>query len=84
MFIKHLFVGLIQTNGKGRTFVVSSTDAQTLHTIMGNNVEEDSILENGVGYTVTIRNQKFHTNNIENFLEHLQTWYHWYLSFRFS
>lgn len=82
-------VGLIQRNGKVKTFVVSDTSAETLHTIMGNNVEEGSILvtdsyrsyngldarfthvtvkhENGGGYVVKIGNEKFHTNNIENF-----------------
>jgi transposase-like protein len=82
-------VGLIQINGKVRTFVVANTDAQTLHQIMGDNVEEGSILVtdsyrsyNGLdtrfthvkvkheingGYVVKIGNEKFHTNNIENF-----------------
>lgn len=82
-------VGLIQINGKVKTFVVADTSADTLHTIMGNNVEEGSILvtdsyrsyngldarfthvtvkhENGGGYVVKIGNEKFHTNNIENF-----------------
>lgn len=81
-------VGLIQKDGKVRTFVVSNTDQDTLHTIMGNNVSEGSILvtdayrsyngldarfkhvtvkHEGGGYTVTIGNEKFHTNNIENF-----------------
>ncbi|MGN6196726.1 MAG: IS1595 family transposase [Ginsengibacter sp.] len=82
-------VGLIQINGKVRTFVVANTDAQTLHTIMGENVEEGSILvtdsyrsyngldarfthikvkhETNGGYVVKIGNEKFHTNNIENF-----------------
>jgi len=81
-------VGLLQQDGKVRTFVVANTDAETLHTIMGNNVSEGSILvtdayrsyigldkrythvtvkhENG-GYVATIGNQKFHTQNIENF-----------------
>lgn len=35
-------VGLIQQDGKVRTFVVKSTDAETLHTIMGQNVSEGS------------------------------------------
>ena len=35
---------MIQTSGKVRTFVVANTDAETLHTIMGDNVEEGSIL----------------------------------------
>jgi transposase-like protein len=35
-------VGLIQQDGKVRTFVVKNTDAQTLHTIMGQNVSEGS------------------------------------------
>lgn len=83
------FVGLIQRNGKVKTFVVNDTSAETLHTIMGNNVEEGSILvtdsyksyngldarfnhvtvkhENGGSYVVKIGNEKFHTNNIENF-----------------
>lgn len=82
-------VGLIQTNGKVKTFVVSNTDAETLHTIMGDNVSDGSILvtdayrsyngldskfthvtvkhENGGGYVVKIGNEKFHTQNIENF-----------------
>jgi transposase-like protein len=81
-------VGLLQQDGKVRTFVVSDTNAETLHTIMGDNVSEGSILvtdayrsyigldkrythvtvkhENG-GYVATIGNQKFHTQNIENF-----------------
>ena len=37
-------VGLIQRNGKVKTFVVSDTSAETLHKIMGDNVEEGSIL----------------------------------------
>ncbi len=81
-------VGLIQRDGKVRTFVVADTEAETLHQIMGNNIEEQSILVtdayrsyNGLsdrythvivkhtegGYVVKIGNEKFHTNNIENF-----------------
>lgn len=81
-------VGLIQRDGKVKTFVVSDTNSDTLHKIMGDNVEEGSILvtdayrsyngldtrythvtvkHGGGGYTVTIGNDKFHTNNIENF-----------------
>ena len=37
-------VGLITKEGKVRTFVVEDTSAETLHTIMGNNVQEGSIL----------------------------------------
>lgn len=82
-------VGLIQANGKVRTFVVNNTDSQTLHAIIDNNVKEGSMLitdsyrsynglnsrfthvtvkhENGGGYVVKIGNEKFHTQNIENF-----------------
>lgn len=82
-------VGLIQKDGKVRTFVVTDTNSETLHKIMGDNVEEGSILvtdayrsynglnerythvqvkhEEGGGYVVKIGNEKFHTNNIENF-----------------
>jgi transposase-like protein len=35
-------VGLLQRDGKIRTFVVKNTDAETLHTIMGQNVSKDS------------------------------------------
>lgn len=37
-------VGLLQKDGTVRTFVVSNTDTDTLHTIMGDNVSEGSIL----------------------------------------
>lgn len=37
-------VGLLQRDGTIRTFVVNNTDADTLHTIMGNNVSENSTL----------------------------------------
>lgn len=37
-------VGVIQKDGKVRTFVVKTVDAPTLHTIMGDNVQEGSIL----------------------------------------
>lgn len=81
-------VGLLQEGGKVKTFVVKTTDAETLHNIMGENVSEGSTVVtdayrsyNGLsdrythvvvkheegGYTVTIGNKKFHTNNIENF-----------------
>ncbi len=35
-------VGLLQRDGKIRTFVVKNTDAETLHTIMGEHVSENS------------------------------------------
>lgn len=35
-------VGLLQRDGKVKTFVVKSTDAKTLHNLMDNNVSEDS------------------------------------------
>ena len=81
-------VGLVQPNGKVRTFVVKEVNAEILHRIMGDNVQEGSVLvtdshrgylglhdrythvsvkHDGTGYTVTIGNKKFHTNNIENF-----------------
>ena len=82
-------VGLIQRDGKVKTFVVADTNTETLHKIMGDNVEEQSILvtdayrsynglsdrythvtvkhAEGGGYVVKIGNEKFHTNNIENF-----------------
>lgn len=81
-------VGLLQQDGTVRTFVVSNTDTDTLHAIMGDNVSEGSILvtdayksyngldarfthvtvkHEGGGYVVKIGNEKFHTNNIENF-----------------
>lgn len=81
-------VGLLQRDGTIRTFVVDNTDSETLHTIMGNNVSENSTLitdayrsyngldarythvtvkhENG-DYVVRIGDQRFHTQNIENF-----------------
>jgi len=37
-------VGLIQPNGKVRTFVVNDTSSKTLHKIMGDNVTEGSVL----------------------------------------
>lgn len=81
-------VGLIQKDGKVRTFVTNDIGQESLHKIMGDNVKEGSILvtdnhggylglnerythvsvkHDGTGYTVTIGNQRFHTNNIENF-----------------
>ena len=81
-------VGLIQKDGKVRMFVVKEVNQDVLHTIMGDNVKEGTILvtdshsgylgltdrythvsvkHDGTGYTVTIGNNKFHTNNIENF-----------------
>lgn len=82
-------VGLIQKNGKVRTFVVNDTSKETLHKLMGDNVKEGSVLvtdahksylgltdrythvsvkhEEGGNYVVTIGNERFHTNNIENF-----------------
>ncbi|HRP36919.1 MAG TPA: IS1595 family transposase [Candidatus Dojkabacteria bacterium] len=81
-------VGLIQRDGKVRLFVVSNTESETLHTIMGSNVAENSTVitdayraYNGLdsrythvtvkheegGYVIKIGDQKFHTNNIENF-----------------
>lgn len=81
-------IGLIQKDGKVRTFVANDISAATIHPIMVGNVKEGSILvtdahqgyvglkdrythvsvkHDGEGYTVTIGNQRFHTNNIENF-----------------
>ncbi|MBX3240175.1 MAG: IS1595 family transposase [Chitinophagaceae bacterium] len=81
-------VGLIQRDGKVRLFVVPNTESETLHTIMGSNVAENSTVitdayraYNGLdsrythvtvkheegGYVIKIGDQKFHTNNIENF-----------------
>ena len=37
-------VGLVDGNGKVKTFVVADTTAETLHTIMGDNVKEGDIL----------------------------------------
>lgn len=81
-------VGLLQRDGKVKLFVVNNVESETLHTIMGNNVKEQSTVitdayraYNGLntryshvtvkheegGYVVKIGDQKFHTQNIENF-----------------